>query len=213
MGKEKKVLGKGKKPRGLSEPKRARILEVATHMFMEHGFDAVSMEAIADAAPVSKPTLYNHFADKRALFTAVMQRRCEDVFDRLSESLAAHKTVEAALTAMGRQFIDIVLDGKGVSIYRIALTEAQHFPGLGKLFYESGPQRLQATLADYLQRQQRAGNLRAMDPSFAAALFLGMLKSRYQMECLLGLKKDVSAKARQATVDGAVEVFLLGLAP
>jgi AcrR family transcriptional regulator len=42
----------------------ARILKTASKLFISKGYNAVSMDAVADAAPVSKRTLYNHFKDK-----------------------------------------------------------------------------------------------------------------------------------------------------
>ena len=44
----------------------------ATRMFLAHGYRNVSMEKIAQAAPVSKATLYNHFDSKNALLAAVI---------------------------------------------------------------------------------------------------------------------------------------------
>ena len=54
--------------------RRSRILDAATSLFLQQGFKAVSMEAIAAATPVAKPTLYKHFPDKEAVFVAIVQR-------------------------------------------------------------------------------------------------------------------------------------------
>src|SRR5690606_22208157 len=47
--------------------KRAAILQAAERMFLQHGFEGVSMDQIAAAAGVSKLTVYSHFGDKDAL--------------------------------------------------------------------------------------------------------------------------------------------------
>ena len=57
-------------------PKRLAILDAAGRLFLERGFNDTSMDAIAEAAPVSKPTLYSHFKDKGDLFAAVINGRC-----------------------------------------------------------------------------------------------------------------------------------------
>jgi AcrR family transcriptional regulator len=49
-----------------------RILHAALALFSERGFQAASMDAIASEARVTKPTLYNHWADKEALMMDVM---------------------------------------------------------------------------------------------------------------------------------------------
>ena len=57
--------------------KRAAILEAAMALFPERGYEGVSMDAIAQQAGVSKLTVYNHFADKEALFAAAVITCCE----------------------------------------------------------------------------------------------------------------------------------------
>ncbi|MEL7237294.1 MAG: TetR/AcrR family transcriptional regulator [Planctomycetota bacterium] len=58
--------------RTIDPAKHAEILNQAKTMFMRQGFARTSMDAIAAAASVSKPTLYRHFADKSDLFREVM---------------------------------------------------------------------------------------------------------------------------------------------
>jgi TetR/AcrR family transcriptional regulator of autoinduction and epiphytic fitness len=52
--------------------KRQAILEGAIKVFTEQGFEAASMDAIAEAAGVSKRTVYNHFQSKEALFQTIV---------------------------------------------------------------------------------------------------------------------------------------------
>ena len=52
---------------------RARVIEVATRLFAEHGYDGTSIEAVQAASGVSRGSLYHHFAGKEALFWAVLE--------------------------------------------------------------------------------------------------------------------------------------------
>lgn len=56
---------------------RARISDVATGLFLERGFDAVSVSEVAEAADVARPTVFAHFARKEDL-----------IFDRYPEAEA-----------------------------------------------------------------------------------------------------------------------------
>jgi AcrR family transcriptional regulator len=56
------------------ELRRPLVLDAALPLFAHDGFDDVSMQAIADAAGVSKPVLYSCFASKEELFDALMRR-------------------------------------------------------------------------------------------------------------------------------------------
>jgi AcrR family transcriptional regulator len=56
------------------ELRRPLVLDAALPLFARDGFDAVSMQAIADAAGVSKPVLYSCFASKEELFLELVRR-------------------------------------------------------------------------------------------------------------------------------------------
>lgn len=64
------------KPEGRRERKkretRERILQVAAQMFAADGFDAVTVEALAEAADISKPTLFNYFPSKMAILQGLV---------------------------------------------------------------------------------------------------------------------------------------------
>nr|HRC77090.1 TetR family transcriptional regulator [Kouleothrix sp.] len=51
---------------------RERILAEGARLFMEHGYNGISMREIAEAVGVSKAGLYYHFKDKQDLFLAIM---------------------------------------------------------------------------------------------------------------------------------------------
>jgi AcrR family transcriptional regulator len=51
---------------------RLRVIEAAKRLFIEHGYPATTIEAIAEAADVSLPTLYRLFGSKRALLAAIL---------------------------------------------------------------------------------------------------------------------------------------------
>ena len=53
-------------------PTRDAVFQAAARLFSARGFDGVSVDDIADAAGVNKAMIYYHFADKLALFRAVV---------------------------------------------------------------------------------------------------------------------------------------------
>lgn len=80
------------KPEGRRERKkretRERILQVAGQMFARDGFDAVTVEALAEAADISKPTLFNYFPSKLAILQALVpevDQRFSNAIDRFRQ--------------------------------------------------------------------------------------------------------------------------------
>jgi len=190
--------------------KRAQILQMAGKMFVKQGFGNVSMDALAAAVPVSKPTLYSHFKDKGALFRAVMEDRCGGLFNALENSIRDNGNLEETLTSIAHRFLDLILSPEALSMHRILAAESQKFPELGQLFYESGPKKVRATVAGYLKSQNDAGRLKIENPEDAASLFLGMVKNTPHMQCLLGLRKSIPQSEKDELVRYAVSVFIKG---
>src|SRR6267142_4853605 len=83
--------------------KAESILAAAKRSFLAAGFGAVSMDAIAREAGVSKATVYAHFAGKEELFGAMIARECERYFARFSAGELDPCDVRASLTVLGRQ--------------------------------------------------------------------------------------------------------------
>lgn len=67
---------------------REQLVEIATGLFAEHGYDGTSIEAVLRAAEVSRGALYHHFAGKDALFEAVFEAVEADVGRRAMEAYA-----------------------------------------------------------------------------------------------------------------------------
>src|SRR5688500_18827021 len=61
------------------EARRVLIVEAAGREFGAHGCDGARLDDIAAAAGVTKPVLYRHFADKTALYLALLERHRADL--------------------------------------------------------------------------------------------------------------------------------------
>jgi AcrR family transcriptional regulator len=80
----------GSKSRRLSgTERRAQLIEVGRAVFAKHGYEATSMEELADRAKVSKPILYEHFGGKEGLYAVVVDREMDYVVRRIVEAIAS----------------------------------------------------------------------------------------------------------------------------
>lgn len=78
--------------------KAAAIVQAATTLFSRYGFRKTSMDQLARQAQVAKPTLYAHFADKDALFVAVVRHVLAQM---LAEAEAARQSDDIVLRIAG----------------------------------------------------------------------------------------------------------------
>lgn len=70
---------------------RHQILEVASSLFMNHGFLATSTRKIATEVGITQPNLYHHFRNKEEIYVAVMENLAAEVKDYLDEMVASTK--------------------------------------------------------------------------------------------------------------------------
>ncbi len=81
--------GKRKAPRKrMSGPeRREQLIGVARELFAEQGYEATSVEEIAERAKVSKPVVYEHFGGKEGLYAVIVDREVQSLLGRITESL------------------------------------------------------------------------------------------------------------------------------
>jgi AcrR family transcriptional regulator len=74
---------------------RQKISDVASRLFVERGFDKVTVDEIATAADVARMTVFNHFARKEDMFFDLDERGREDLRAALEKRDAATSPIEA----------------------------------------------------------------------------------------------------------------------
>jgi len=89
------------------DQRRALIVESAGRLFGEHGYDGTRLDRVAAAAGVTKPVLYRHFADKTALYLALLERHRDDL-GRFQGAIPPAGTLEARLRAVVEVWVGYV---------------------------------------------------------------------------------------------------------
>jgi AcrR family transcriptional regulator len=188
------------------EAKRDAILDAARAVFLEVGFGAASMDAIANAAKVSKQTVYNHFGSKEELFAAMIRSSCDRMLAAMEQAAKSGKP-EDTLRAVAWQVMDKLFSKDRMSLYRILMAEVQRFPELGKIFYECGPKVTRKYLAGFFAEQTSRGLLKVENPPIAAEQFFGML-SGCHFKAQLGIETAPSREAIDEYVESAVALVM-----
>jgi TetR/AcrR family transcriptional regulator, mexJK operon transcriptional repressor len=188
--------------------RRERFVDLAREAFFRNGYAATTMSEIAAAAGGSKTTLWSYFPSKEDLFAAV----CDDLAERygcaMTVELDPAAPVEEQLRRFAHALLTTVLSPPVVELQRMVIGEASRFPELARLFYERGPARGKARLADFCAQAMERGQLRAGDPKIASRQFVGLLQAGTWQWRLLGLIDDLSPANRAEEIDTAVGAFL-----
>ncbi|MDD1612639.1 MAG: TetR/AcrR family transcriptional regulator [Methylococcaceae bacterium] len=194
----------------VTKSKRQAILEAAKQAFLAHGYSGVSMEAIAEAAPVSKPTLYSHFKSKQDLFAAVIAGQCESLLGTLERSPSECQDPVTGLKAIAGEIVDLIYASESLKLYRLIIAEQQHFPELGPQVYRSGAEPVLRQLSSYLAELGASGALKIPNVAASSRLFLSMLKGDEHFRCLLGVQSGLSEAEKETMINAAVSLFLKG---
>ena len=100
---------------------RGQLIEVATRLFAEHGYEGTSIEAVLSAAGVSRGALYHHFAGKEALFEAVVSAVSAQVMVELTQVISGCADPVDALRTAALAWISLAADPV---IQRVVLVDA-----------------------------------------------------------------------------------------
>ena len=202
----------GRPPRLQAEQIREQILDVATPLFLSHGYGATSIEEVAKQARMSKRTVYSRFRDKAELFGAVVHRLVERLRPPNSapEQFFEGASLEAILQRLGRLILRAALSPPALALHRVIVADAKRFPELAAAVNQEGTRRdAIRRIAALLERESSPGRLRAGKAEFAAEQFLHMLVAGPQRRAL-GLGTPMSDEELDAWASDAVELFLDG---
>ncbi len=191
--------------------KRDHIVETAARVFGERGY-GVSVDEIAQAACVSKQTIYNQFGSKERLFRAVVERRVALLTADLDAD--GHRTPpREALTRWAVAYYETILTPRALALLRSLVTASGDAPEVAADFYALGPARTRDALARWIASERDLGRLDAADPALAAEHFHAMLFGHVQMKGLFGLPAELSAAEIRRRAAYCVGCFLKAHAP
>ena len=193
-----------------SNPKRLAILEAAKRVFLDHGYRGASMESIAEAAPVSKPTLYHHFKCKQDLFAAVILDRCENLLSTLLNVQTAREDPASSLKTIASAYVEMLYSKESLEFYRLIIAEQRHFPDFGNVVYRASAAPIFEQLSAYLGELNAEGILHIPDVEAASQFFCGMLQGRKHFRCLMGLQPGLNQTEKEELINAMVSLFLKG---
>ncbi len=204
-----KRRGSGGRPSQVeAEIRGRRLLEIAAGLFLARGFEATSVDAVAEAAGVSKATLYSHYQDKADLFAAVFRTQIDQLFEDIDQLKVGSGDAEQVLLDLGRRALAMSTRPEAALIYRTIIGQAHRFPALAEMIDREGFQRGSANIAKVLQVLAERGSIELDDPIVAAEQFLNLVIGRQSRMAMLGLQIDPTKL--ENGLPAAVRLFLRG---
>ena len=158
------------------EDTKRRILTEALRLFAQRGYDAVSVEQIANAVGIKAPSLYKHFPSKQSIFDALFERTEHD-FDEFLSGISVHVgdaggdmpvfgSMEADMLAgRFREMMCYLLHDEYVSSFRRMMTIEQfRSPRLSALYTDRYIGKLMDYHTEMFSKLAEAGVVDCGDP-------------------------------------------------
>jgi TetR/AcrR family transcriptional regulator, regulator of autoinduction and epiphytic fitness len=162
------------------------ILVGAKRLFLAEGYDGVNLERIAEAAGVSRQTVYNQFGSKEAVFRSMIEFHWasinkDEIFSDLPKIPDPPKTrVPENPKAILKRFADAILrfvsNTDQIAFTRLVISESRRLPWIGQEFYRLGKQPLLRAFVRCIERMIEDRQLTCPDPELAAHQFLGLIQ-------------------------------------
>ncbi len=188
-----------------TEDRRQAIIEVATALFREVGFERATMAMISRRLGGSKGTLYGYFQSKEELFEVAMSAAVEGPGDQIMGLLnPAADDLQRVLERFGNAYLGFILGNDVLAITRTAVAEGAKSP-LGAHLFAQGPGRAIAAFTQFFAVLMKRGRLRVAPALTVSLQFKSLIEAGFLEEALYGA--DFQVRRREA-VAAAVDTFL-----
>ena len=164
---------------------RKRILEAALNRLSSGGYGSVSMQKVADAAGVTKPTIYYHFSSKQGLFSAMFEQVMSELHQLVRRELSSTLSVREGV----EKLLDVILysASPGPRFARVNLAFSMD-PGLRSKFpwVRERMSELSRLLERLLEKGVMTGELRRdLNVRFASEALISIVRT-YLLEQTYG---------------------------
>ncbi|WP_052738550.1 TetR/AcrR family transcriptional regulator [Robbsia andropogonis] len=124
---------------GRSNSKREVILEAATQVFLQHGYEGTSMDRVAAASGAARRTLYNQFESKEQLFAEMIERVWTGFpVLGITRDEASLNDPKIGLTRLGHAIAEFWAPAESLAFLRMVISDGPRFPSLTKTFVDKG---------------------------------------------------------------------------
>jgi TetR/AcrR family transcriptional repressor of mexJK operon len=194
-----------------SQHKRQAIVEAATRLFLEQGYQGTSMDEIAAVAEVSKQTVYKQFTDKPQLFQDIVlgvTDRAEQIAETIARLFDEIVDLDEGLNHLARTYTAAVVRPEVLQLRRLVISEADRFPDLARAYFERAPGRGLEAIARGLGQLVERRLLRIDDLATAAVQFAYLVLGPILDKALFHPGSDISDAEIAECASAGVRVFI-----
>lgn len=193
-----------------AEKRRQALLDAATTLFLDKGFERSSVADIVALAGGSRSTLYDLFGNKEGLLRVMVEEEAQAIRAAIGPAELALDFSEDGLVELAGRFVRAILAPRAVAVFRILATEGERLPDIAATFFEYGPRAIERQLAERFRRALPKMST-GVGPEQLVQVFLGAMIGSFHPRHLLGLRQAPLVCGIDDHVRLAVRIFLYGV--
>jgi AcrR family transcriptional regulator len=157
----------------LGQDRREEILQIATRLFYEHGFQSVGIRMIADEVGIQPSSLYYHFSSKEEILFQIALRATNDFVESLTETLQRSGDRVGSLKSIVRHYVKYFADHQLAQ--RVVERESRELSGIHRKEIRAAQRSYVDKLTDFVTEGTVEGRLNVRNPAIATRALLDML--------------------------------------
>lgn len=195
--------------------KRIQLLtSVAADMFLERGFDAVTIDDLIHKVGGSRRNVYSHFGSKDELFIETVTQLCAELSKPIEKLNFEVYEPRQALILFGQKLLDAVLQPRALALHRLMIAEGKRFPELSQAILKAGHYKASSVLATWIKGRQlkNTADIEADKHAvMSAKQYVDMIVTDIQLRALVGWESPAQLRAQIAVVvQHAADTFMQG---
>lgn len=197
---------------GRRERRRGAMIAAARALFLERGYDSVTLGEIVRRSGGSLSTLYDLFENKAGLLGAIVAEERFEGLERLDAIVACGDSAAATLRAIAGSIHHDLMQPEVIGMMRIVLAESLRDAAFARSIYENAHLPRLAWLTDLFAEWAARGQARIADPTMAAQFFFGLILHGAQTRAFFGAVAGPADAACDQALGEAVTLFVTGYA-
>ncbi len=193
-----------------AEDRKHQILQVATDLFANRGYEGATTREIAKRAKVNEAIIFRHFPTKEDLYWAVIENKCAVNAGRqiMISILDAGTDVRTTLVSLAESMLR--RREKDPALMRLLLFSALENHRLSQRFFQTYVADYYEILSEYIRGKIATGEFRKLNPQIAARGFLGMLVYHSLVQDVFGANRFQSFDLREVA-ENLTNIWLKGM--
>jgi AcrR family transcriptional regulator len=190
------------------EKRRQAMLDAARELFVERGYDAVSLSEIVKRSGGSLATLYELFENKAGLLGAIVASKRFVTHEQIDAIAAGRGSPAEKIGAIADVIIDGFADAETIGLMRVVMGETLRDPAFAQTIFTAAHLPAVNRLAELFSDWADAGLAAIPDPMLTVHLFFGLIAYGQQARAFFGDACNATLPPRAALVREATAMFV-----